>query len=67
MIGGVVTLMIIVVMLTYGSIKMKQMIEHHNPLVYQFVEKDVFDSSEKLNLNEIGFRLAFTVEGFRDR
>ena len=67
MTGGLVTFAIFVVMLIYASIKMIQMYEHHNPQVAQFTEKTVFDFNEKLDLNAINFRLAFTVEGYHSR
>ena len=67
MTGGIITFSIVVVMLIYASIKMIQMIDHHNPQVAQFTEHTVFDYNEKLDLNEIGFRLAFSVEGYHSR
>ena len=61
------TFAIFVVMLIYATIKAIQMYEHHNPQVSQYTEKTVFDFNEKLDLNEINFRLAFTVEGYHSR
>lgn len=43
------------------------LIDKHNPLISEVTEKGVFDSSEIMNLNEEGFRFAFTFEGKLDR
>ena len=51
MIGGIFTFMIIAVMVTYGSIKMSQMIERKSPLVAVYTEENAFDFSEQLYLN----------------
>ena len=45
---------------------MIHLFEYHNPQVAQYTEKTVFDSSEKLDLNKINFKLAFTVEKYLD-
>lgn len=65
--GGLMTFAIMVVMLIYASIKMIQLINRTNPNIAQFLEKDVYDSTTRLNLNEINYRVAFTVEGYHSR
>ena len=67
MTGGIVTSIIVIIMLTYGTIKMIQLFSHHNPNVTEHIEKTVFDSSERLDLNEIAFQLAFSVVGYHSR
>ena len=67
MTGGIVTSIIVIIMLTYGIIKMIQLFSHHNPNVTEHIEKTVFDSSERLDLNEIAFQLAFSVVGYHSR
>ena len=41
--------------------------DRHNPTVSQVLEKNVFDYSEQINLNEIGYRIAFSIEGYHSR
>ena len=67
MTGGLVTSLIVIIMLIYGSIKIIQLITFHNPNVTEHLEKTVFDSSEQLDLNKIGFKLAFSVTGYHSR
>ena len=38
----------------------------HNPLISEIHEKNYFDSSVKLNLNQVKFKFAFSVEGYVD-
>lgn len=65
--GGVVTFAIIVIILLYGSLKLDHMSTKHNANVTSVLEPDVFDQNDAMNLNEIGFRLAFSVRGFYDK
>ena len=62
--GGIFTFIIILILVTYGGLKFVHLIERHNPLVSEVTEKAFYDSSEKMNLNEEGFRFAFTMEGY---
>lgn len=41
--------------------------QHHNPLISEVHEKNIMETSDKLSLNEIKFRMAFSVEGFLDK
>ena len=61
------TFLVVVVMLIYGSIKLIHLFDKHNPIVGSFYEKNYFDYKERLDLNQIDFRLAFSVEGYHDR
>lgn len=65
--GGLTTFLIIVVMLAYASIKTIQLFSKHHNNVVQITEKNFFDYHDRLDLNEIGFRLAFSVEGYHSR
>ena len=65
--GGIITVIIYLIMITYSTIKFVQLSQKHNPNVSQYTEKNFFDSSERVNLNEINFRLAFSVEGYHTR
>ena len=65
--GGLVTFTIIVIILSYGSLKLDHLINNHNANVTSVLETDVFDKFDIMNLSEIGFRLAFSVRGFYDK
>ena len=54
-------------MLVYGTIKIIHLFSKHNPNVVTVYEKNNFDYKERLDLNQIDFRLAFSVEGYHDR
>ena len=43
------------------------MITKYNADVTSVLEKDVFDFNEITNLNEVGFRVAFSVRNFRSK
>lgn len=65
--GGVLTFFLVVLMLSYGLIKFIHLLSKHNPQIQQFLDEELFDFTEILNLNEIKFRVAFSVEGYHDR
>lgn len=43
------------------------MLGKKNPNVQSYLDRNVFDQSEILNLEEINFRVAFTIEGYHSR
>ena len=61
------TVIIFSIMLTYSTIKFVQLTEKHNPNISQFMEKFHHDYNTQMDLNEINFRLAFSVEGYHTR
>ena len=61
--GGLVTFAIIITVLCYGSLKYFHLLTKHNANVTSVLDTDVFDFNDKINLNEIGFRFAFSVRG----
>ena len=65
--GGIMTFVIFVILLSYGSLKCFHLITKHNANVTIVEDLDVFDFSEKLNLNEVNFRFAFSVVGYHSR
>ena len=67
MTGGVLSFAIFVVFIIYGSIKMIHLLSKHNPQVSQVLEMDVFTFEDELELNDIDFRVAFSVEGYHSR
>lgn len=65
--GGVITFFLLVLILSYALIKFIHLLSKNNPQIQQFLDEELFDYTEVLNLNEIGFRIAFSVEGYHDR
>lgn len=61
------TFFVLVIMLIYASIKAIHLFSKHNPNVVQIAEKNYYDYNERLDLNQIGFRLAFSIEGYHQR
>ena len=49
--GGIMTFLVVVVMLIYGSIKTIHLFNKQNPIVVTFNEKNYFDYKERLDLN----------------
>ena len=62
--GGIVTLVFYLIMMSYATLKVLQMHEHSNALIMESKEINFYDSSDKLNLNNINFHLAFSVENY---
>ena len=65
--GGLMTVCIVFVMIAYATIKFSHLIDKHNPNLAQYTEKNIYDLNDVINLNDINFRFAFTVEGYLDR
>lgn len=65
--GGVVTTLIIIIALVFATIKMFQFFTGHNPEITVFTSLGYVQADDKVNLNDINFRMAFVVEGFADR
>jgi len=64
--GGCLSLVVLMVFLTYGVIKLQHLMDKHNPFISEVTEKNRFDYNTRLNLNEINFKMAFSVEGYLD-
>ena len=60
--GGLMTLLIIIVVLLYAVVKFEHLVSRYNPLMSSY-QQDV-EKSEKLNLNEKGFRIAIPIEDY---
>ena len=62
--GGICTFLFICLLLAYGSLKFIDLIEKRNPQINIVTEQDVFNSDDLINLDEIGFKFAFTIENY---
>ena len=54
------------VWLTYASLKLSHLLSKQNPMISEILERNFFDYQTKLDLTEIGFKMAFSVEGYLD-
>ena len=61
------TVILTTVMILYASIKLTMLINRENPNVSTFKEEFVLNSEDRLNLNEVGMRFAWTWEGYSSR
>ena len=52
--------------LVYGFIKFTHLMSKHNPFISEMTEKNFFDYNTRLDLNEINFKMAFSLEGYLD-
>lgn len=60
------SLLVVIVLLTYGALKFSQMLSKHNPFISEITERNFFDYETSLDLNEIKFKMAFSIEGYLD-
>ena len=65
--GGIMTFLVILVMLIYGSIKMFHLVSRDNPNIVAYLERNYYTHNNHLDLNKIDFHLAFSFEGFHSR
>ena len=65
--GGVFTVCIFMCTIAYTVIKSIHLASGHNPVINIYTETNYYSSTDKVNLSETGFRLAFSVEGFIDQ
>ena len=63
--GGIFTLVLFSIVLTYATHKFIHLESKKNPVISEYHKANNFDPDEVLNLNERNFRIAFAVEGFR--
>lgn len=65
--GGISTVLIAVILLTYSSLKLLQLVSKENPNVSEVNELDYYNFEEVLSLQDIDFKIAFSVEGYLSR
>lgn len=65
--GGFLTVIILGVVLAYGTTKMIQLESKANPNISSYLKEAAFDYTDMIDLNEENFRIAFAVEGFRSK
>ena len=64
-VGGFFTLILAMTILSYSILKFSNLILKPNPIINSYFDENGM-SGVKINLNERNYRLAFTVESFRE-
>ena len=65
-VGGLVSITIIIVMGMYGSFKFLHFLLRSNPVIGEYKELDAISSEQRFNLRALNLPFAFTLEGFLD-
>ena len=64
--GGILTFFVLVVFSIYAILKFTHLVGKKNPLIAELQEKNFYDFNTKIDFSEIGFKMAYTVEGYLD-
>ena len=64
--GGTMTVFIFLIMITYASVKLQQLISKHNPNISEYTQHDFYDQNDFISFDEADFKLAVTIEGVFD-
>ena len=62
--GGLLSFFVGIVFFIYGSLKLSHLLDKYNPSISELKEINFYDSSERLVLDDFGFRIAFAVESY---
>ena len=62
-VGGFVSILILIIIFLYANLKLTQLITGANPVISQQIVEDYYGPKDEFNLNENNIRFAFTVEG----
>ena len=65
-VGGILTALIFMTGLLYAGVKLDHLLNRDNPNINFTDIEDYFSLDERLDLNEIGFKIAWSVEGNLD-
>ena len=60
--GGIISVLVMTLTLTYSIVKLTQLINKQNPTINQVTIPNHYAPIDRQNLNDINFRMAFTVE-----
>ena len=62
-VGGILTALIFMTGLLYAGVKLDQLLNRDNPNINFTDIDDYYNLEERLDFNEIGFKIAWSVEG----
>ena len=65
--GGIMTFNITLLAILYAFLKMNVLMNRMNPNISVTKVIDNFGMYERINMNEIGYRMAFVIENFDDK
>ena len=65
--GGCLTISIMTLVFTYAVIKGIHLAQGSNPIMSEVMIPGYHSPTDMINLNEINFRMAFTIEGYLER
>ena len=57
-------MLLVLVWATYGIMKFFEMVGKENPFISETNEPNFYDYNTHIDLNDIGFKLAFSVESY---
>ena len=64
--GGLTSLFIVSLLFLYGTFKLKDLATRSNPNISTALIENQYDKTDEINLNDLNFRIAFTVEAQKD-
>lgn len=64
--GGVLSTLILLCTIAYASVKLVKLSTGANPIINEVTVTDYYGEKDEVNLNKVGFRYAFTLEGYLD-
>ena len=65
--GALVSLLVYLIVFLYAYKNLGRLLNRSNPEISEFQEYGVLTSDETVNVEEIGFKFAFAIEGYRDQ
>ena len=65
-VGGALTFTLLCLILAFAAVKLQQLVEKQYPFVQESTVPEHFDASDKLDLKEASYRIAFSFEGADD-
>ena len=64
--GGILTSILGIIFFSYALLKLTHLMNKKNPLIAEIRESNFYDYHTRININEIGFKMAWAVEGYLD-
>lgn len=64
--GGILTSLLFIIFSGYALLKLTHLLDKHNPGISELKENNFYDFNTRVKMSEIGFKMAFSVEGYFD-
>ena len=65
--GFFISVLLMIIMVMYGSVKFMYLISRNNPNISSVLRKSAYDAYDSLNLKNTSIRFAFGLEGYFDK